>query len=165
MPSCCPKSEAVSTIRKRPLRVVCNGFALLALGVCVPAAATLGEDVGSVAIDQTQMEATLEIARADKFAVHQIRLPSGTLVKEYVSASGMVFAISWQGPTLPDLRQVLGRYFEQYAAARSPNAGIGSNRTQGSGLVVQSGGHMRAFTGRAYLQQMLPRGVAAEEVE
>jgi hypothetical protein len=143
-----------------------GSLALLLLVVSVPAAATLGEDAGSVRADQLQMEATLETTGGARFTLHQISLASGTVVREYVSPAGMVFAISWQGPTLPDLQQLLGRYFEQYSAAVRPqDAGPGSRRTQGSGLVVQSGGHMRAFYGRAYLQQMLPRGVLAEDIQ
>ena len=143
-----------------------SSLALLFLGVSVPAAATLGEDVSSVRVDQTQMQGTLQITSAAAFSVHEIQLPSGTVVKQYVSPSGMVFAISWQGPSLPDLRQVLGRYFEQYsAAARTQGAGPGARATRQPGLVVQSGGHMRAFFGRAYVQQMLPRGVLAEEIQ
>lgn len=143
-----------------------TNLALVFLVVSVPAAATLGEDVTSVRADQTQMEATLQVTSAAKFAVHEIQLPSGTVVKQYVSPAGMVFAVSWQGPSLPDLQQVLGRYFEQYAGAvRSQDIGPGSRRTQGPGLVVQTGGHMRAFFGRAYVPQMLPRGVLAEEIQ
>jgi len=93
-------------------------------------------------------------------------LPSGTAVKEYVSPAGMVFAVCWQGPSLPDLRQVLGRYFEQYTeAARTQRAGPGPRVTQQPGLVVETGGHMRAYFGRAYVPQMLPRGVLAEEIQ
>lgn len=139
---------------------------LVSLVVSVPAAATLGEDVASVRADQTQMEATLQITSIAKFAVHEIQVPSGTVVREYVSPAGMVFAVSWEGPSLPDLRQVLGRYFEEYiGAVRSPAIGRGSRRAEGPGLVVQSGGHMRAFFGRAYVPQMLPRGVLAEEIK
>jgi len=149
--------------------IIRSGLPLLLLGLCAPSAATLGEDVESVRVDQAQLEAALEVTGAAGFSVHLMRLPSGTVVKEYVSPSGIVFAISWQGPTLPDLRQVLGRYFEQYVATvRSPDIGSGSRRTQstqGSGLVVQSGGHMRAFFGRAYLTQLLPRGVLPEEIQ
>jgi len=62
--------------------------------------------------------------------------------------------------------------------ARGPAPGCASTdsdaaRTQGSGprasqqpgLVVQSGGHMRAFFGRAYIPQMLPRGISAAEIQ
>lgn len=143
-----------------------TSLALVSLAVSVPAAATLGEDATSVRADQTQMEATLQITSAGKFAVHEIQLPSGTAVKEYVSPAGMVFAVSWQGPSLPDLQQVLGRYFEQYTeAARTQGAGPGPRLTQQPGLVVQTGGHMRAYFGRAYVPQMLPRGVLAEEIQ
>ena len=140
------------------------GYALCLLAVSVPAAATLGEDASSVQADQAQMQGTLQITSTGKFFVHEIQLPSGTVVKQFVSPAGMVFAVSWKGPSLPELRQVLGRYFEQYAeAARTQGAGAGPRVTQG--LVVQSGGHMRAFFGRVYVPQMLPRGVLAEEIQ
>ena len=144
---------------------LCASAGLLLLCVSLSAAATLGEDVRSVAADQAQMEAALEITGAGKFSLHQLRLPTGTVVREYVSPSGMVFAVTWRGPVPPDLQQVLGRFFEDYAAAVRPqDAGSGSRGVQRTGLVAQSGGHMRAFFGRAYLQQMLPRGVTIEEI-
>ena len=143
-----------------------NCLALALLGAWGPAAATLGEDMNTVQVDQARLQATLEITGTAGFALHQMRLPSGTVVNEYVSPSGMVFAISWQGPALPDLRQVLGRYFEQYVdAVRTQDIGSASGRTAGTGLVVQSRGHMRAFFGRVYLQPMLPRGVQAEDIQ
>lgn len=146
-------------------KVWLTSLALVSLVVSVPAAATLGEDVSSVRADEAQMQGTPRITGAAKFAMHEIELPSGTVVKEYVSPAGMVFAVSWQGPSIPDLRQLLGRYFEQYTeAAKAQGAGPGSRVTQQPGLVVQSGGHMRAFFGRAYVPQMLPRGVLAENI-
>ncbi len=149
---------------KSAIRLI--GLTLTLLAVSVPAAATLGEDAGSVRADQAEMQGTLQISAAAKFAVHEIRLPSGGVVKEYASPAGMVFAVSWQGPSLPDLRQVLGRYFEQYsAAARAHGAAARAARQAEAGLVVQSGGHMRAFFGRAYVPQMLPRGVLAAEIQ
>ena len=141
-----------------------TGFALCLLAVSFPAAASLGEDASSVQADQAQMQGRLQITSAGKFSVHEIQLPSTTVVKQYVSPAGMVFAVSWKGPSLPDLRQLLGRYFEQYAeSARTQGAGPRAGRQRG--LVVQSGGHMRAFVGRAYVPQMLPRGVLAEEIQ
>jgi len=146
-------------------KVWLTSLALVLLLVSVPAAATLGEDVNSVRADQAQMQGTLQVTSAAKFAVHEIELPSGTVVKEYVSPAGMVFAVSWHGPSMPDLQQVLGRYFEQYTeTAKTPGAGTGSRVTQQPGLVVQSGGHMRAFFGRAYVPQMLPRGLLADDI-
>ncbi len=72
-----------------------RNLALVFLVVSVPATATLGEDVASVRADQTQMQATLQITSAGNFAVYEIHMPSATVVKEYVSPAGMVFAVSW----------------------------------------------------------------------
>ncbi len=140
-------------------------WALAFLAASASAAASLGEDASSVLADQARLQATLEVANAPQFAVHRLQLPSGVTVKEYVSPAGMVFAVTWQGPSIPDLQQVLGRYFEAYAAAVRSASAAGARTAQQDGLVVQTGGHMRAFSGRVYVAPMLPRGVAAEELQ
>jgi Protein of unknown function (DUF2844) len=38
-------------------------------------------------------------------------------------------------------------------------------QVRASNLVVQVGGHMRAYSGRAYLPQALPSGVTAGDLE
>ena len=84
-------------------------------------------------------------------------LPSGTRVREFVGTDGKVFAVAWNGPTVPNLRQALGRYFDAYVTeAKNKHAGHGQLQVSQSDLVVQSGGHMRAFAGRAYLPQSIP---------
>ncbi len=148
------------------LKIGLAGLCVILLVAPFPVAATLGQDVSSVIEDQKQMQATLQITGSGKFAVHEIQLPSGTAVRQYVAPTGMVFAVSWHGPSLPDLRQVLGRYFEQYTGAvRSHGAGRGPRAMLQPALVVQSGGHMRAFNGRAYVPQLLPPDVLAEEIQ
>jgi hypothetical protein len=134
--------------------------------VPAPVSAVLGEDVTSVEADQVHMQGTLEVKGAETFSVHEIQAPSGTAVREYVSPSGKVFAVAWQGPWLPDLRQILGSYFETYekAAARNNRERRGPLLIEEPGLVVHLGGHMRAFVGRAYLPQMMPEGIHAEAI-
>ena len=61
--------------------------------------------------------ALLRIARDDAYTVHEMQSSSGTAVREYVSSTGTVFAVAWQGPWLPDLRQLLGPYFDDYQRA------------------------------------------------
>ena len=56
--------------------------------------------------------------------------PSGTTVREYVSSNGTVFAVAWQGPWLPDLRQMLGPYFDDYQ--RALQSTTGKRRARGS---------------------------------
>jgi hypothetical protein len=89
-------------------------------------------------------------------------------LREYVSASGNVFGVAWQGRSHPDLRQVLGAYYDQYVQAvqaqRAQRHGHGPLLIQQPGLVVQMGGHMRSLTGSAYLPQSLPAGVRPEVV-
>lgn len=130
-----------------------------------PAAAALGGSEASIAADQAHMKATRRIVAAPQYTVHEIQAASGILVREYVSAQGQVFAVAWQGPLMPDLQQFLGSYFADYqAAARSKRAGRGPLQVRQPGLVVQSGGHMRAFSGRAYIPQLLPADMAVDEI-
>lgn len=99
------------------------------------------------------------------FVVQENTMPSGTVVRQYI-ANGTVFAVSWQGPSMPDLHRLLGdNYFTQYRqAAPASRSGRGHLRVQQTGLVVQSSGHMRAFSGKAYLPQLLPQGVNLEQL-
>jgi hypothetical protein len=134
--------------------------------LALPASATLGEMSTSVEADRASMKASTRVVPAANYSVHVIDSPSGTAVREYVSQDGMVFAVAWRGPLMPDLRQTLGRYFERYSAAASAKrSGRGQVTVRESDLVVQSGGHMRAFSGRAYLPLLLPAGVTLDEVQ
>jgi len=142
------------------------GLALALASACAPAAATLGEDTDSVAADAAQLQAKIDIAPGYRFDVHRLQLPSGLSVKQYVSPAGMVFAVSWRGPDMPDLQQLLGRYFQTYVDALKRQEGASGPRTVVQpGLVAQSGGHMRAFFGRAYIPLMLPQGVSEKEIQ
>ncbi len=140
-------------------------FLPLLLVLSGPVAAALGDDEASIASDQMHMKATRRIVGAPQFTVHEIQMTSGTLVREYVSAQGQVFAVTWQGPLLPDLQQILGSYFSDYqTAARSKRTGRGALMVRQPGLVVQSGGHLRAYSGRAYIPQLLPAEVAVDAI-
>lgn len=112
------------------------------------------------------MHARWQVQRKEGYAVHEIRLPSATVVREYVSGSGKVVAVSWHGPFLPDLQQLLGKYFERYkqAAVAAHRHGRRPLVVRQPELVVQSGGHMRAFHGKAYLPNMLPEGLHADAI-
>jgi len=131
--------------------------------------ATLGSDVESVGADRVKMQgALLGITRGDRFDVHQMQSANGTTVREYVSTTGQVFAVSWEGPWMPDLRQMLGPYFDAYqsnlAAARNKRRSHGPITVRAGELVVQIGGHPRAFAGKAYIERMLPSGIQPETI-
>jgi len=126
----------------------------------------LGGDESSIQADQAQMRASVQVARGATYAVHELKTQSGHLVREYVSPSGTVFGVAWQGPSKPDMRQVLGTHFDEYmqAAEQMQRHGHGPLVVELPRLVVVSAGHIGAFSGKAYLPQMLPDGVRSEAI-
>jgi hypothetical protein len=133
--------------------------------VAAPAAASLGGDEATIAVDQAVLAGSMKVSRVQRFAVHEIAAPSGTVVRQYVSPAGMVFGVAWSGPTMPDLRQVLGSYYDTYVEAAAKRKARGPVKVELPGLVVQSSGHMRAFVGSAYLPGGVPKGVATDEIK
>lgn len=156
------------------LHLLCGTRALLAILSAVvlmsvfPAFAALGEPASSVQDDQAHMQGTLHSTQNQAYTVHEIHAATGTIVREYVSSSGRVFAVAWQGPWPPDMRQILGSYFEQYQQAVHADTGSRAGRKplriEQPGFVMHAGGHMRSFSGHAYIPDNLPAGVSAEEI-
>jgi hypothetical protein len=151
---------------------VMRAWGWLATGVLVtqaagvPAFATLGENASSVESDRVQMKAQLRTTSVAGYTVHEMRTATNTLVREYISGSGKVFAVSWNGPLLPDFRQMLGRYFDEYNShASAPRVGRRHLSVQGSDLVVHSNGHMRAFYGNAYVPSLLPPNFSVDDIQ
>jgi hypothetical protein len=129
------------------------------------ALAALGDLAQSIELDRAQLNASARIVTAPRYTVYELAAPGGTIVREFVAPSGIVFAIAWRGPFMPDLRQALGAYFEPYqSAVRTNSAGHGQVSVAEPDLVVNSGGHQRAFFGQAYLPQALPPGVSSDEL-
>jgi hypothetical protein len=142
---------------------------LILLALPSIAFAALGGRVASVDADRIRVQgALMRIVRNDVYALHEIRSASGTMIREYVNPSGVVFAVAWDGPWLPDLRQVLGDQFDRYQAVMQSRqrgrTGRGAVVIDEPGLVVQMSGHPRAFKGRAYLPAQLPAGLALESI-
>lgn len=149
----------------RASNILFGGIALTMLVLPLCASATLGEGSASTETDRASMKASLRMLPAASYTVHEITTPAGTTVREYVSPAGTVFAVAWQGPVMPDLRQALGGYFDRYtAAAANKHGGHRHLAVREPDLVVQSNGHMRSFSGRAYLPQLLPQGMTVEEI-
>jgi Protein of unknown function (DUF2844) len=134
---------------------------------CCPSFAVLGEDVSSVQADQIQIKASMQVTQTQRYTIHELRSPSGAIVREYASPSGKVFAVAWHTPTLPDMKQLLGSHFEafQQAVQAQNRRGLhGPVSVQLPDLVVELSGHMRSFTGRAFLPEQLPPEVRREEI-
>jgi Protein of unknown function (DUF2844) len=145
-------------------RLVAGGVLIAALTPCI-AAAALGEPEASVQTDALQLHGSINVTEHSGFRQHEIQLPSGTLVREFAGADGKVFAVAWSGPAPPNLRQMLGRFFDPFVTAARPKRTDHSHlRVETGDLVVQSGGHMRAYAGRAYLPAAVPNGVDLGEL-
>jgi hypothetical protein len=89
-------------------------------------------------------------------------------VREYLNASGTVFAVTWNGGQQPDLKVLLGGHFSDYEKALGTSqrsAGRQSHfAVKGPDLVLERSGHMRSLHGRAYLPSLLPTGVTANAI-
>ena len=152
----------MSLIQSDDFKRIALGVVMLIVGLSPRiASATLGEPEITVQTDVARAHASIKSSQSlASYRIHEIQLPSGTVMREFVAANGNVFAVTWQGPTRPDLRQALGQYFDAYVSApRSKMADRRHVRIQQGDLVVQAGGHMRALSGRAYLQSAVPSGV------
>ena len=91
----------------RPMRIFLVVLGVLVLGSS-PAWAVLGEYANSVNSDQQRMHAQLHEIVRQGYLVKQLSAANGRAIREYVSPAGVVFGVAWQGPTMPDLRQLLG---------------------------------------------------------
>lgn len=138
---------------------------LLLLTLSLPAYAGLGGNATPLPAGQPQAGTVLRALPARGYTVQQFQTDAGVTIREYISPGGKVFAVAWDGPRMPDLQQLFGNYFEPFRdelRARQPHRG--PLNIQRPDLVVQSGGHPRAFHGRAYLPDQLPAGMSVDEV-
>jgi hypothetical protein len=136
-------------------------------GLALPAFASLGGDASSIETDRAHMNASVRVTQSENYSVHEMQSPGGTMVREYASPAGKVFAVTWSGQFMPQMQQILGKYFSQYSAALQAQPHRYGHRPldlQLPGLIVQTGGRMRAYYGRAYVPDMLPQGVSTDAI-
>ena len=152
------------------IAILCFTILISILDV-MPAQASLGGDPTSVETDRITMKAEhatrQSLAATGNYNVHEITLPYGTMVRQYVARNGAVFAVAWNGPFLPDFRQLLGLHFDTMVAhqAKQTNAGHRFLIQHEGDLVIESGGHQRSFSGRAFLKNLIPVGVTEQEIQ
>jgi uncharacterized protein DUF2844 len=141
-------------------------LALALIVLAVPAFAELGGTLASIQADQLKMGASRQVTSTSGYQLHEMQSPQGIRVREYASPNGIVFGVTWNGPWMPDLRQLLGPYFNQYmVAAQGKKAARGPVTIQLPGLIIERGGHARSFFGRAYVPQIIPQGVTADAIQ
>ncbi len=106
--------------------------------------------------------------RSGLYTIHESVLDTGTTVTELATPAGVVFAVSWRGPVLPDLNALLGAYFQAFRqeAQQARTAGRRGSplAMETDALVVRSNGRMRNFFGSAYAPGLIPADVNIKDV-
>jgi hypothetical protein len=110
------------------------------------------------------MQGLMQSTPAQSYALHEITTSGGTVIHEYMTLQGKVFAVTWRGPFPPNLQQLFGSYYEQFQEAVAARASRGGTHrmlriTQGD-LVVHEVARMRSYQGKAYVSTLVPAGVA-----
>ena len=137
-----------------------------------PAWAALGQmssrQVALSSPSGARMLALPPAARLGSYTVQETRLENGTNVQEYATPTGLVFAVAWQGPVLPNLDMLLGNYFNTFKLETDQARLLGRRGApvdmSRDGLVVRSSGRMRNFFGHAYATDLVPAGVSIKDV-
>jgi len=145
-----------------------TALALLCLPVMVHAGlgGTVDPWTPATAVVITQAQASNQATSPQLYHVTVLQDAAGNLIHEYTALNGVVFAVSWEGPTMPDLHQLFGSYFQTYVTQLQGNPSLGqhSRVIQSDQLVVLSEGHLRHFHGKAYVPALLPIHVSINDL-
>jgi hypothetical protein len=151
------------------MRLIVRLVLLLCAGIAVPAYAALGDDESGVSRDAvvTRMELHANVRSEKRFRMHELRdTERNVSVREYVNPDGKVFGVAWDGPTKPDISQLLGAYFTRYAnAATGQGMARQLRNIDQPDFVLRMSGHMRHFTGSAWVPALVPADVDPSEVK
>lgn len=133
-----------------------------------PVWAALGQPEATVERDRAMMKGQRQRGSGTGFSIDLITV-AGMEIKEYVSPDGVVFAVVWEGTGVPDLKLLLGEYYEEYreglSTARNRRPRVKEPfRMKSDRLVVERAGHSRSLWGRAYLPTHLPPGMRPEDI-
>jgi hypothetical protein len=144
------------------------GLSIALFATCRQVHAALGESAYSVEMDREALSAVPSANEArNGYTVQELDTDS-TMIREYISPSGVVFAIVWNGLVHPDLTQLLGSYADEYETAlqqTSLEPDRSRLRVQTNRVIVEKWGHMRNLQGRAYAPALIPPGVSIDEIK
>lgn len=149
------------------------------------AMASLGGPLDSIESDRKAFEGKLseivvpQARNAQRHYTEHLIQQDGTEIREYALPDGTVFAVTWRGPTQPDLSVLLGSYYNEYqdtlALLQRSTSQHSNDRTaqrrgrsarviRSKNMVLERSGHMRDIRGKAYLPQLMPDGVHPEDL-
>lgn len=142
--------------------------ALAALGQAPTQLAHAADPVSGTTGTPTVRRLAQRSTAAAGYALRETVLDTGTTVQELVRPDGVVFAVLWSGPVLPDLSTLLGSYDSDFDAhlrqRRAQQLRGGTVAFSGARLVLRSSGRMRDFSGHAYAPALVPAGVRMQDL-
>jgi hypothetical protein len=142
-------------------------LAAFTLATTQRAQAALGQSIDSVASDRKTLSAVQRATTTHTgYSVQELK-SDANLVREYVSPSGVVFAIAWNGLSPPDLTPLLGTYVGEYQEALRHTVrqkGKRYSQVKTTNVIVEKWGRMRNMWGRAYIPTLIPNGVSIDEI-
>jgi hypothetical protein len=154
--------------RRLCVLLLCLDISAAILAAAHPAHAALGESADSITSDGKSLSAERGSTTArDGYTIQTIKSDAAT-IREYLSPSGVVFGIAWNGMSHPDLTPLLGSYAREYedALRQTPRKpGRRSLQVKSNRIVVEKWGHMRNLQGRAYVPSLIPQGVSVDEIK
>lgn len=129
----------------------------------IAAWASLGQTEASVSADQEHMKSEDRVQTFEAYKVHELTGANGATVREYVSPQGVVFGITWQGRSTPDMNQLLGTYITNLQTATPAQTQIRRRRgltVTTSDFVFSNFCRMQMCRGSAYAPKLIPSSVS-----
>jgi hypothetical protein len=156
-------------VRRKPSKV---GLLLsvwaIALSFALPVRAELNGSTSSIDVDRDYVAGKVTATPRFGSTVYEITDRNGTIIREYASPTGRIFAISWEGRFLPEMEHFLGNLFEDYAVAMRSERNNHNWRQpiqiHTSHLTFENGGHMGWYYGRAYVESSVPSGFSIDNI-
>ncbi|KAA1015914.1 DUF2844 domain-containing protein [Paraburkholderia panacisoli] len=148
----------------------CRPLAVCALATGVlSASAAAHAELGGTMPDHTDAAASAPHTLLNgALRVRTLTDAGNTTINEYATSTGRIVGYAWEGPTMPDLDALLGKYAASYrtgAAASARDGNLHASRIARPDVIVESGGPMRGYLGRAWLPGALPPGVTADDLQ
>lgn len=83
-------------------------------------------------------------------------------VREY-SYHGVVFAASWHGSRMPNLKRLFGSRYQDYETVHQKKA-FRNERVKAGDMIIRTGGHMRDLFGLVFIPSLAPPGFTIKDV-
>lgn len=129
-----------------------------------PARAGLGDAESSIENDRALLKAEVTVSKSANYTVHTMK-SNGLMVKQYVAANGVVFAVTWRGIRHPNVNALLSSYLGEFDQAERPrHQSLRRSSFTTAKLSLSYGGHTRDLNGKAVALDLLPAGMTVEDI-